>query len=218
MRKSIVTEVNLLDVLAVVFILLVAYLMQFVQHELPCPLCLLQRLGILMIGFGFLLNLRFNIKTSHYAISLLGALYTATVSLRQIALHVIPGTGSYGLPFLGLHLYTWTFIMAVGFIIFICCMLLWDKQFNKFKRRKTNKIKIIKNGAIIIVIILALANTFTTYLECGLKQCPENPKLYKHAQAVSPATALLPHLNAPRKYTAFNPNQQPRPNEIRHHH
>src|SRR5579862_2934195 len=83
---------SLFELVAVITVLAMTLLLQFVFNELPCPLCLLQRIGFVGIAYGLLLNLRFGFKPSHYAVVILSGLFTAFVALRQIALHVIPGT------------------------------------------------------------------------------------------------------------------------------
>ena len=104
---------NFIELTGIFFMLLLCFIFQIVLHELPCPLCLLQRLGFLCVALGFMMNLRFGLRPSHYAISILSALFTGFVALRQIALHVVPGSGSYGAAFLGMHLYTWSFVISM---------------------------------------------------------------------------------------------------------
>ncbi len=63
---KIIKTLNAIDALGLAFLLLVAFILQIGYHELPCPLCLLQRLGVLAIAFGFLLNVQFKIRPAHY--------------------------------------------------------------------------------------------------------------------------------------------------------
>lgn len=120
---------SVLDLVGMEIILILASLAQFFLKELPCPLCLLQRLGLLAMGFGFLLNIRYHIHPSHYALSLLAAVFTAFVSARQILLHIVPGSGAYGDPVLGLHFYTWVFIFAFATIIYIAIVMSFSAQY-----------------------------------------------------------------------------------------
>ena len=46
-----------------------AFVDQFVLNDLPRPLCILQRAGFVVTGFGLALNLRFGPRTSHYAVT-----------------------------------------------------------------------------------------------------------------------------------------------------
>lgn len=192
-KKSIIEIVfglNAIEILGISLTLVMAFLLQFVQHELPCPLCLLQRIGFILVSFGFLLNLRFGFRPSHYAVSLLSALFTSFVALRQIALHVIPGTGSYGSPLFGFHLYTWSFIVSILIIIATTLILSIDRQYlgflnsqNQNNENNINQIsKKIRHARIThslfaLVMIIILINVFSVLSICGLGDCPENPSV-----------------------------------------
>ena len=52
---------NALGMLAVCLVLILAFAYQFALYELPCPLCLLQRVGFVAVGFGLGLNLLYGI-------------------------------------------------------------------------------------------------------------------------------------------------------------
>lgn len=178
-RINIAMKINLIDVIGIFCLLLAALILQFIFHELPCPLCLLQRWGLLAIAYGFLLNVRFGIRPSHYAISILSALYTAIVAGRQILLHIAPGTGDYGKPILGLHLYTWVFIICVLIILFITFMLLFEDIFKKIHIKKNKFLEIFTISVFILIILITFANSITTLLECGFYACPDEPTKYQ---------------------------------------
>jgi disulfide bond formation protein DsbB len=166
--------VNILDVLALIIILTLAFIFQWIFHELPCPLCLLQRVGFLITGTGFLLNLRYSLRPSHYAISLIGALFTSFVALRQIALHVVPGTGAYGSSIFGLHMYTWSFIASMAIICFTAILLSIDAQY-RVPESNLKGGKFLASILMIIMLALALSNFVAVLNECGLYSCPDNP-------------------------------------------
>ena len=71
MTRSLALTLNALGLYAIALVLLVAFAAQLVPHELPCPLCLLQRIQFAMLAVGPILNLRFGVRPSHYAVSLL---------------------------------------------------------------------------------------------------------------------------------------------------
>lgn len=92
-----------------------AFFVQFSLGEFPCPLCMLQRYGMFLCSLGamfVIIQARAGALTaSRYAqglgMGLVGALAGSFVSLRQIALHIMPGDPGYGAPVLGtppLHL------------------------------------------------------------------------------------------------------------------
>lgn len=175
--KQIQQDFNAFELLGIMLMLFLAFAFQIVLNELPCPLCLLQRLGFLGVAFGFLLNLRFGLKPSHYAIALISALFTSFVALRQIALHVVPGTGVYGDAIFGLHLYTWSFIVSMLIVIVTILMLGCDQQYQvtASDRMYSSRITRLLFGATVLLII---ANIISVLLECGLAVCPDNPVHY----------------------------------------
>ncbi|MBK8754677.1 MAG: disulfide bond formation protein B [Candidatus Competibacteraceae bacterium] len=121
----IVRGFNLIALVGITLLLLVALFDQFVLGELPCPLCLLQRVAFIMVGMGFLLNVRCGTAPLHYGLVILSALAGAFASGRQILLHIVPGTGAYGSALFGLHFYTWAFVafmltlLGVGLILLV---------------------------------------------------------------------------------------------------
>jgi disulfide bond formation protein DsbB len=168
---------NSLELLAVALVLLMAFILQLVLHELPCPLCLLQRVGFLGVAFGFMLNLRFGLRPSHYGIVLLSALFTSFIALRQISLHVIPGTGTYGDAFMGLHLYTWCFMVAMLIVISTTLLFSVDRQY-QYAHRKNLRWSKLTYGLFILTALLTVFNIVSLLLECGLQACPDNPIHY----------------------------------------
>ncbi len=178
--NKVIKILSALDVIGISFVLIIAFILQFYLHEPPCPLCILQRIGLLGIAFGFLLNVHFKIHPGHYALSLLSAILTACFALRQVLLHIIPGTGAYGAPFLGLHLYTWTFILCVVVIIYISLVLGISSQYGISHSEKPYKhMKMLSHSAFALLLGLAIANAISTYCECGLSECPDDPTGYR---------------------------------------
>lgn len=170
---------NAIELAGVCLVLLMASSFQYLLNELPCPLCLLQRVGFFCIAFGFLLNLRFGLRPSHYSIVILSAVFTSFVALRQIALHVVPGTGSYGSAFLGLHLYTWSFIACIMIIIVTAFLMGFDRQY--YGPRSVNgKLQWLVHLLVVGLILLLALNIINVYAECGFMQCPDNPTEYLH--------------------------------------
>lgn len=177
--REIVRVFNGVGALVVFGVIFGAYGFQFILLEPPCPLCLLIRLGMIATGFGLVLNALFGPKPLHYGFALLGAIYGAAVSLRQVALHVVPGTGSYGDAVFGFHLYTWAFVVFMAMIIAIAVVLFFPSQFDvPSKRAAAKNPPIVRRFAIFVAAVglfLCAANFVTTLLECGVGACPDNP-------------------------------------------
>jgi disulfide bond formation protein DsbB len=119
MTPSLSATLNALGLIAIAIVLSAAFADQLLYQDLPCPLCLLQRAGLTAAGFGIALNLLLGPRPSHYGVAILGALVGLGASVRQILLHIVPGTGSYGDAIFGLHLYTWA-LMIFGLIVAGC--------------------------------------------------------------------------------------------------
>jgi disulfide bond formation protein DsbB len=168
---------NALGLILVSLILVGAFFDQFWNSDLPCPLCLLQRAGFVAAGFGLALNLVFGPKPSHYGLTILGAAAGAVVALRQIVLHIVPGTGAYGDQVLGLHLYTWSFILFGLIVVGGAIMLLGDRQFARVEPI-SSRLKPLPLSALSLFTLIAVTGLITTFALCGPWSCPEDPEQY----------------------------------------
>ncbi|MFM8747767.1 MAG: disulfide bond formation protein B [Aestuariivirga sp.] len=105
-------------VLAYCAVLIAALALQFALGELPCPLCMLQRYGMMLSTIGpvwiILQANRGQLTPQRYqqglGLAALGALIGAAVAARQVLLHILPGDPGYGAPVLELHLYSWALV------------------------------------------------------------------------------------------------------------
>jgi disulfide bond formation protein DsbB len=178
MSRSFAIALNALGLYAIAAVLAAAFAAQFLLHELPCPLCLLQRIQFAMLAIGPILNIRHGPRPSHYAVSLLAALAGAAFAARQVLLHIMPGDPGYGSALLGFHYYTWALIGFCIAIVAIAVVLLFDRQ---FKPDDTNQPKpdAFARVAIWLVIALTAANVLSTLVECGFAACPDNPVDYE---------------------------------------
>jgi len=162
---------NSLMILTLCGILLSAFGVQFLWHEDPCPLCLLQRVCMIGVAIGCLLNLRYGIRMSHYGLCLLSALVGGTVALRQISLHVCPAFPKFGLPVLGLSLYTWSFVTFVCVTLAVAVLLfLYDASKNT-ELNPTPPLSRLDKFAFGLVVFITLANVITTFFQCGFGPC-----------------------------------------------
>lgn len=151
-------------------VLLAGYGVQFLWREEPCPLCMLQRLGMLSVASSAQLNIWFGIRTSHYSLGLISAIVGGSVALRHIALHVCPDGSSFGMPILGLSLYTWSFIVFICSILAIALLLF---LYNPRENRIVAPLNWWSKLSTALLLLLAFANTITTYMQCGLGTCDD---------------------------------------------
>lgn len=179
MARSYATTLNALALYGIGLVLTAAFAAQFLLHELPCPLCLLQRVLFALLAVGPILNVRFGPRPSHYALSLLTAVAGAVVSTRQILLHILPGDAGYGSALLGYHYYTWALIGFVAAIALLAAILLFDSQFDDDGATQTVAAGGFAQAAVWLVIGLAALNVISTLLECGFGACVDNPTVYE---------------------------------------
>lgn len=164
-------ERNLNALLVVILsgVLLGGFCVQFLIKEDPCPLCLLQRVGMIGVAAGAFLNLQFGVRMAHYALALLSALMGAMVALRHILLHICPGSPAFGEPVLGLSLYTWSFL------VFVCSMLAITSLLFLYEPRQSQQPPSTINGwcnfAMWCIMIVTLGNIIATFAQCGWGPC-----------------------------------------------
>jgi disulfide bond formation protein DsbB len=177
-RIDIAECLNAAGLAGLIAVLIVAYADQFAAHDLPCPLCLLQRVALAGVAYGLLLNLRFGPRPSAYAILLLAALFGMAAAGRQVLLHITPGSGAYGAPLLGLHLYTWSFILFVLVVLGTAVLLLVPTSVSPAASPAWTLPLRVKQTLAWAAIGLTALNAVTTFLQCGPVECPDNPVRY----------------------------------------
>lgn len=176
MKPQTAVMMNVVALFAIAGVLAAAFAMQFAYGELPCPLCLLQRVLFCALTAGPILNLRYGPRASHYALSIFAALIGAAISVRQILLHILPGDPGFGSAILGYHYYTWAFLLFVAAIALTAVMMLFDRQFENGDPPRRS---IVGEIAVWLVIGLTFANVISTLAICGFKACPDNPVRYE---------------------------------------
>lgn len=160
---------NLIFIIVICGVLFGAFSYQYLKSEEPCPLCLLQRLGMIGVALALLMNLRFGIKVQHYALAILCALLGRLVSLRQISLHVCPDFPTFGEPVFGFDLYVWAFIVFTC-SIFACALLLMMYGFSQDRDYEPTWGFFEKLVATLIGLLI-VGNIVTSYIDCGLTAC-----------------------------------------------
>ena len=82
------------------------------------------------------------------------------MAITQILLHIVPGIGNYGDAVFSLHMYTWNFIVSIIFILYaaICGLIIPNEN-------KKKKLSILAKLAIVLILILTLANTLNVFVE-----------------------------------------------------
>src|SRR5258705_8408155 len=179
MTRSIAVTLNALSLYAVALVLAAAFAAQLLLHELPCPLCLLQRIQFAVLAIGPIMNIRWGPRPSHYALSLLAAVAGAVFSSRQVLLHIMPGDAGYGTALLGYHYYTLALLAFLAAIVLLAAMLLFDRQFEQDGAAQVVAPGAFAMSAVWLVIGLTALNVVSTLLECGFCARAHKPLVYE---------------------------------------
>jgi disulfide bond formation protein DsbB len=159
--------------LTVAAILTTAMILQYYGGEIPCPLCLLQRVAMFGVCFGIILHFRYGYSARNAGFCMLFALLLLIVSVRQTLLDIYPRPGhSYiGSSILGLHMPVWSVIIAVAILLAFAIELavlggerLQDAQPSLIPGRVARLLSLY-------VIAICLINFASVILQCGIGAC-----------------------------------------------
>jgi disulfide bond formation protein DsbB len=175
------------NVWVLVLILAAAFGAQLVFGEPPCPLCVVQRIALMLCALGplyVLARARDGALTGGdvavgNGLTILAALVGAAVSTRQVLLHILPGDAGFGSPVLGLHLYTWCLIAFVVQIAASGVMLLggaWLQEGKVAWQGVAWRLAPATAGAFVLIVV---ANLLSVVAEAGLNwDLPSDPTGY----------------------------------------
>lgn len=129
---------------------------QFMFNEMPCPLCMLQKYGMIFAAMGpiYILvsrqrnELTYRKYMTGMGISLVSSFFGAVYSARQMIFHF--SDEGYGAAFFGLHFYTWSFIMFAAIILYCGVMLAFQDNFMPSNEKYSS---LIENGIQLVLII-----------------------------------------------------------------
>ncbi len=172
MRSVIINALDTLALLVLCLILAIAFYYQLYFQELPCALCVLQRMGLSLIAIGLILNLKYGYKPAHYYIVIISATINSFMALTQVLLHIVPGSGNYGDAVFGIHMYTWNFVISMGFVLYASIAGLLSSNNRKLKHQQYVKY------IIILFLVILSANILTVFAVCGMYMCPSDPQHY----------------------------------------
>jgi disulfide bond formation protein DsbB len=166
----------LLVMFVIAGILTAAMTLQYVNGELPCPLCLLERVAMLGVCFGIMLNFRRGFSYQNTGFSLLFAIVLLVVSVRQSLLDIYPRPGHeyIGSAIFGIHMPVWSIIIALTLLTAYALKLaiLGDDEY--LREADVSEFPAIRRFADILsiyVIAICLINLVSVVLQCGFGEC-----------------------------------------------
>ena len=166
----------LLVMFVIAGILTAAMTLQYVNGELPCPLCLLERVAMLGVCFGIMLNFRRGFSYQNTGFSLLFAIVLLVVSVRQSLLDIYPRPGHeyIGSAIFGIHMPVWSIIIALALLTAYAIKLAilgGDEYLREADVSEFPAIRRIADVLSIYVIAICLINLVSVILQCGFGEC-----------------------------------------------
>jgi disulfide bond formation protein DsbB len=166
----------LLMMFVIAAILTTAMVLQFIKGELPCPLCLLERLAMFGVCFGIMRNFRHGFAYRNTGLSLLWTIFLLVVSVRQSLLDVYPRPGHayVGSPIFGLHMPVWSIVIALALLTAyaIKVTLVGNDAFMRTADIATfPRLKRAADAVSLYVIAILLINAVSAVVQCGFGEC-----------------------------------------------
>lgn len=159
---------------AIAGILTAAMVIQYAYGELPCPLCLLQRVAMLGVCFGIMQSFRNGFSDRNLGYSLLFSVFLLVVATRQTLLDIYPRPGHeyVGSAILGLHMPVWSVLIALTLItavaVKLCVVGTEDGARPPDRKSLVGRLAAVLS---LYIIALALINLGSVVVQCGIGQC-----------------------------------------------
>ena len=172
-------------ILGICGVLIGAFVIQFAEGEMPCPLCLIQRMCMILAALGpafVILEGRsrfshgFSIIGAGFGMSILAAVGGMSVSARQVLLHIAPGDPGYGTPVMGMHLYTWALVVFIVVIVVSGATVLFEPR---IQLPRPTRLRWFTRCTLGLFALIIAANVVAAILEAGPNLfLPDNPEKY----------------------------------------
>ena len=168
---------------ALLAVLGAAFFDQFALGEPPCPLCVMQRIAMMLAALGpcrvLLRANRQDITARDLAVgagmTIMASLLGMAISVRQVLLHILPGDAGFGPPVLGYHLYTW------AVVVFALCIAAMALQFLGLVMLRSGPAAMprLARATVFAVGLMLVANIVSVVAEAGFAwMLPDNPTTY----------------------------------------
>ena len=154
-------------------ILTAAMVLQFAAGEIPCPLCLLQRVAMFGVCFGIIRHVRRGYDVRNVGLGLVWALFLLMISVRQVLLNIVfrPGHAYPGSAVLGLHMPVWSVVIAFAVLVAFATVLTMFDGERLDAAPPSPALTRVGTVAGLYVIALGVINLVSAVLQCGLGAC-----------------------------------------------
>jgi len=165
--------VLLLMLAVIAAILTMAMVLQLAFGEIPCPLCLLQRVAMLGCCFGLIQQLRAEKSQRGAGVGLVFALLLLVISARQTLLDIVPRPGhSYvGQAVFGMHMPVWSVVIAVALLLGFAIRFALFGAPRDAAMTEGSAMRRCARALELYVVLLCAINFLAVVLQCGLGEC-----------------------------------------------
>ena len=163
----------LATLLGLAAILTLAMGFQYIAGELPCPLCLLQRVAMFGICFGIVHHVRLGYDVRNIGLGLVWSLVLLIVSARQVLLNIVarPGHAYPGSAVFGLHMPVWSVVIALALLLLFAAMLALLDSKQMSVTPPSPALDRIGSAIGFYVVVLCAINLISVVVQCGLGAC-----------------------------------------------
>jgi disulfide bond formation protein DsbB len=163
----------LLMLFALAAILTAAMVMQYAFGEVPCPLCLLQRVAMFGVCFGVMRELREGTSAQSTGLGLIFAILLLVISVRQTLLDLVPRPGHdyVGSAIFGLHMPVWSVIIALALLAGFAGRLALFGGPHVAPERESMLMRRAVQALCGYVIAVCAINLVSVVVQCGVGQC-----------------------------------------------
>jgi disulfide bond formation protein DsbB len=159
-----------LMLLALAGVLTAAMGFQFFDREIPCPLCLLQRVAMFGCCFGLMQQLRGGDSQRGAGIALISTVLLLVISARQTLLDLFPRPGHayIGRAVFGIHMPVWSVLIAVALLLGFAVRLAFFGGPRSAPPATPSRLTYALG---LYVAIICAINCLSVLVQCGLGEC-----------------------------------------------
>lgn len=163
----------LLMLLVLAGILTAAMFMQYAFGEVPCPLCLLQRVAMFGVCFGIIQQLQSGSSARGTGLCLIFSILLLVISVRQTLLDIVPRPGHeyVGSAIFGLHMPVWSVVIATALLLGFAVKLALFGGPHDVPMSRGRLVSRFARALCIYVVVICAINLLSVVVQCGLAEC-----------------------------------------------
>jgi disulfide bond formation protein DsbB len=161
-----------LMLLALAGVLTAAMGFQYLGGEIPCPLCLLERVAMFACCFGLIRQLEGDGSQRGAGIAMISAVLLLVISVRQTLLDIVPREGHayIGSAVFGLHMPVWSVLIAIALLSgFAVRLAVFGGP--SWPPAEQSTLARLSYGLGLYVAILCAINFISVVIQCGFGEC-----------------------------------------------